>query len=44
MGEADFGAVDDTVADAFYEGEGVVVGGVEEDGVERSLYFLDLEC
>ena len=31
--EADFGAVDDAIAEAFYEGEEVVVRGVEEEGV-----------
>jgi hypothetical protein len=37
MGEADFAAVDDAVADAFYEGEDVVVFRVEDDFLERRL-------
>ena len=31
VGEADFGAVDGAIAQGFEEGEGLVVGGVEED-------------
>ena len=31
MGKADFGAVDETIAEGFEEGEGRVVVGVEED-------------
>lgn len=31
VGEADFGAVDEAVADGFEQDEGLVVGGVEDD-------------
>jgi hypothetical protein len=37
MGKADFAAVDDAVADAFYEGKNVVVFRVEDDLFERRL-------
>lgn len=39
VGEADFGAVDQTVADGFEEDEGLVVGRVEEDfALDIALY------
>jgi hypothetical protein len=41
VGEADFGAVDDAIADAFYQGEDVVVLGVEEKGVYCAVEALD---
>lgn len=37
MGEADFGAVDDAVADAFDEGKEVVVFRVEDELVGHGL-------
>ena len=40
MGEADFGAVDEAIADGFEEDEGVVVGGVEEDLFYLLLYGM----
>lgn len=40
VGEAHFCAVDDAIADAFDEGEDLVVLGVEDDALER---FLEVE-
>lgn len=37
MREADFGAVDDAIAEGLDEGEEIVVAGVEDDLLERGL-------